>query len=86
MISSKHINGHIRVKCGGCPERLIWELLSITNTVITAISRTDGSYGSLIIGGSDGKYYNAELLDSIGSLLTDAITDRTSPVWDGIFN
>ena len=86
MISSKHMNGQIRVKCGGCPERLVLELLSITNTVILAVSKANRNSKSPVIGGTDGNLYCIETLDALGGILVDAITDKASPVWEGVFN
>ena len=89
MIRSKWSKKGLYVECNGCPAQLLSELLLVTNTVISALSQhcpDDDDASVTVIDGADGDKYDAELLDSIGSLLMSAITNRTSPVWSGIFN
>jgi len=87
MIRSKCTKEHIIVECNGKPERLMMELLSIVNSVIQAIAHTDCfPLKEHIISGQDGRLYDAETIDIIGGLLVDAITEKTSPVWEGVFN
>ena len=94
MIRSRHINGQVAVECKGCPKRLVMELLLITNAVIDTVSRLDDTVSRLddcigvdvIVEGANGHLYDAEIIDSIGSLLINAITEKASPVWDGVFN